>query len=130
MTIMKVSEKAIGIVVLVAFTLMAGSVICFASGQASVMNTCGNGSVSGAICPFMSASVSAVANTSSVARILGLVAALLLVVGFTLRSSFENGHAEKLFAFARERDLAIGRRSDVVLNLISDGILHSRVFGC
>ena len=131
---MKVSEKAIGIVVLVAFTLMAGSVICFASGQANMMDTCGNGGVSGAMCPFMSVSVSAVANTSPATRIFGLVAALLLVVGFVFKFSSENGYANKLVALSGDgvherRDLAIGRRSDTILNLISDGVLHSRVFG-
>jgi hypothetical protein len=62
---------------------------------------------------------------------LGLATVLLLVVGFALRSSFGNGYTEKFFAVLHERmrDLAVGRRSDIVLNLISDGILHSRVFG-
>jgi len=125
---MKVSGRIIGIIVLVSFALMAGSVVCFASGQANVMDNCGNGMTTGAICPFMSATVQAIANTSSAARILGLVA-LLLIVGFVSRHSSEDGRAEKFLAIARERDPATGRRSDVVLNLISDGILHSRVFG-
>ncbi len=131
MKIMKVSEKVIGMVALVAFTLMAGSVICLASGQANMMNSCGNGMTTGAVCPFMSVSVQAIANTSTVTRILGFVVALLLVVGFVIRSFFENGHADEFLAMAHEqaRNSLIGRRSDVVLNLISDGVLHSRVFG-
>jgi len=131
MKIMKVSEKIIGIVALVAFMLMAGSVICVASGQASMMDACGNGMTTGAMCPFMSVSIPAIANTSVATRILGLVAALTLIIGFVIKSSVENGYANKFFAMAHERtrNSAIGRHSDVVLNLISDGILHSRVFG-
>jgi hypothetical protein len=129
--IMKVSEKAIGIVVLVTFVLMAGSVICSASGQANMMNDCGNGMTTGAMCPFMSISVPAVTNTATATRVLGIMVALLLVVGFVVKSSFENGYADKFFAMARERtrDSAIGRHFDAVLNLISDGILHPRAFG-
>ena len=129
---MKISGRIVGMIVLAAFTLMAGSVICFASGQASMMDNCGNGMTTGAVCPFMSVSVQAVADASTVTRVLGLVVALLFVVGFALKSSFENDYAEKFFTVAHERtrDSAIGRRSDVVLSLISDGILHSRVFGC
>jgi hypothetical protein len=131
MKTMKVSEKVIGMVALIAFTLMAGSVICLASGQANMMNSCGNGMTTGVVCPFMSVSVQAIASTSTVTRVLGFVVALLLVVGFVIKSSFENGHADGFFAMAHERtrDSAVGRRSDVVLNLISDGVLHSRVFG-
>ncbi len=128
---MKASEKILGVVVLTAFVLIAGSVVCFASGQANMMSNCGNSMATGAMCPFMSISVPAVANTLTAARVLGFMVALLLVVGFVLKSSFENGYADRFFAMAHERrrDFAVGRRSDVVLNLISDGILHSRVFG-
>lgn len=128
---MNASLKIVGTIALVAFVLMAGSVICFASGQASVMSNCGDSMAPTAMCPFMSVSVPAVTNAIFSMKLLGFVVALFFVAWFMFRHSFGDDYAKKLSLVTRERkrNSVIGRYSDIVLNLISDGILHSRVFG-
>jgi hypothetical protein len=123
-------RKILGILVFVAFALMAGSVVCLVTAQASVMGGCGGGMGAAAMCPFMSASVPAVTSATATMKTLGLVLALFFAVGFAIKTSALNIYNGKIFAFARQRkgDLPIGQRSNVVLNLISEGVLHSRVF--
>ena len=123
--------KTAGMIALVAFALMAGSVICFASGQASVMSDCGGSMAPAGMCPFMSVSVPVITNAVFAIRTLGLVVVLFFAARLLLRHSIADDYAKKFFIIARERkrNPVIGRRADAVLNLISDGILHSRVFG-
>ena len=124
------TRKIFGVVVLIAFALTAVSVVCSATAQASVMGDCGNGMAPAAICPFMSASVPAVVGVSPIMKVLGLMMALGAAAIFMFGFSFANDRAKKLFisAYERKRDVVTGRRTDTVLNLISDGILHARVF--
>jgi len=119
-----------GIAVLSVFLLMAGSVVCLASSQASTMVNCGNNMGTGAICPFMSASVPAVASASSAMKVLALTTALVVLIGFAASHLAEDNDARKFHLFSRQRnsELPLGVQSNVVLGLISDGILHSRVF--
>ncbi len=116
---------------LFAFALTAGSVVCFASGQASVMHDCGDGMQTAAACPFMSVSVPAIANITTAMKVLGFVTMLILIMGFIFGLLTGNNRVKKylIFAYERKRDAVIGWCSDIVLNLISSGILHSRVFG-
>ena len=117
--------------ILFTFLLMAASVVCLASGAASAMNDCGSeGSAMGtaALCPFMSVSVPAVA---SVMRVFGVVAVLIGTAAAALWFFLADRYAENFFMFMRQRrrDFPDAAHADVVLNLISDGILHARVFG-
>ncbi len=125
---MKALAKTAGIIVLVAFALMAGSVVCFASAQVAPMGDCGNGMANAvSMCPFMSVSVPAVTNVPTVALLVAFFLTVLVAFGF----SIDDGYARKFFAYAEgwARDLAPGRRFDVVISMISDGVLHARTFG-
>ncbi len=126
MKVMGNLRRWFGIFILVIFTAMAGSVICLAMAQAS---DCGGNMQPAAMCPFMSVSIPAVANGISGVKVLNLVILLVVAVGTAL-GFFLIDRSKKLFisAYERKREISIGTHANIVLNLISDGILHSRIF--
>jgi hypothetical protein len=125
---MQSARKMIGSLVLAAFVLVAGSVICLASGQPGVMSDCGNQMSGAAMCPFMSASIPAVAAAS-----LGETAAVLLVLAlvFVAVAAVREDSSREAIALSRYRhgpDLPPVSFLNSTLKLISQGVLHSRVF--
>jgi hypothetical protein len=124
-------KSSLSLGVLVIFLLVAGSVACLAATQGMPMAAnCGGGMASAAACPFMTVSIPAV-TAGLVARNLILVIGLLVAIGFSVSVARDiDASNKRLFVFARAGDAPTGRRSDVVLDLISRGVLHSRVFDC
>lgn len=114
-------QKIAGIFALAAFALVAGSVVCLASGQPSVMADCGNQMNGAAFCPFMSASIPTVASAI-------VVLAAIFVIVATIRISVRP-EAAALAGRANSFESPPRAFLDSTLELISRGVLHSRVFG-
>ncbi len=113
-------QKIVGAFVLAAFALMAGSAICLASGQPSVMTDCGSQMNGSAMCPFMSASIPTVMS----------VIVVLTFVFVAIAAVVEDGRSESMALARYQNNSGPPPISflDSTLKLISQGILHSRVF--
>lgn len=127
--IMKGAQKILGVFIFAAFVLVAGSVVCLASGEPALMSDCGNQMNGIAMCPFMSASLPIIAATSFKTEISVILAISLALVGI---AAVLDNDRRKTVAFSRyvhsdERPPISFLNS--TLRLISQGILHSRVFG-
>lgn len=126
---MQGTEKTVATFVLAAFVLVAGSVICLASGQPSAMTGCGDQMNGAAICPFMSMSLPTVAAVSmgreiAVVLTLALFAAIIAAVRAT---DHQEAVALSRLRFTAEKPPLSFLNS--TLQLISQGVLHARVFG-
>lgn len=124
-------KEAVGAFILVAFVFAAASVICFASGQPNAMADCGNQmDGAAALCPFMSASVPAAA-AASFGKEMALVPILLTVL-IAFAAVYENNFREPMalarYRHSHELPPAVSFLNPT-LKLISQGVLHSRVFG-
>ena len=128
---MSVHQKLIASVALTAFILMAGSIVCLASGQPTVMGDCGSQMQGAAMCPFMSNSVPTVL-AASFGKQVALVLLLVLVV-LALQSAASDGQRLQTVGLSRYRRQSIETPPasflNTVLQSISSGILHSRVVG-
>jgi hypothetical protein len=124
-------RRATGMVLLVSFSIVAASVLCLASAQANIMDNCSNPSGGATTCPFMSASIPAVINISDSIKqlvvVLAFTAALVATGLFLYNAKDKFG---KLLIRMRqlERQRFQGKPVNTVLYLISQGILHPRIF--
>ncbi len=123
--------KTAGIFILAAFSVMAVSVLCLASIQLNAMSDCSGSHGLPAICPFMSASVPVVFNASfPIEQIISALALMSVLFAVTIVLNKENARIDQLLA--RARQLKAGSFNnysrDNIVSLISNGILHSRVF--
>lgn len=124
-------NKAAGIFILAAFSAMAVSVLCLASIQMNAMSDCSSSHGLPSICPFMSASVPAVFNIAfSAEQIVASLMLLSVLFAISIRFNKENTRIDKLLARVRQlkMDNLHNYSKDNVIALISNGILHSRVF--
>jgi len=126
--IMKTSQKLIGIVVLTAFALMAGSVVCLASGQPAVMSDCGSGMTTATMCPFMSASIPTIAAASFTKAAVTVLVLMLVFVAVAAYFEIVRRTSSTLSRYRRSPNRPPVSFLNATLRLISRGILHSRVF--
>ena len=122
-------RKWIGIAALAAFVFLAGSVVCLASGMPVAMTDCGNSMGGVAMCPFMSASVPAVMATSFWTEIAIALATVVLLAAAAGTSTTDS--RRKFESRLREAYRLHGPPSsflDSVIRLISQGVLHPRIF--
>jgi len=126
---MRYSQKTLGIFILAVFALTAGSVICLAYNQPTMMNDCGGHASESPACPFMSASIPTIANASFDKGVSLLAAAVLVLLAGTFLLA---GNRREIFTYTRHR-YGSGHLPASFLNptlrLISRGVLHPRVFG-
>jgi hypothetical protein len=117
-------RKTTGTFLLLSFALLASSAVCLASLQVGAMADCstGHGEAS-ALCPFMSASIPTIASGSA---IIFLVTVFFLVLGVLLGER-ESG-AVSLRSYEQRKVESRAEFFDPVVGLISQGILHSRVY--
>lgn len=124
-------RKSFGILILFAFIGMALSVVCLASLPMNAMDNCPNGGMGATLCPFMSASVPAIVNATpsvrTIAFALSLVFALFLVSGLFLKNRHYLAGVPTFIRRQREKGFSTNV-FNVVLELISNGILHPRIF--
>lgn len=124
-------RKATGWLLLVALVVAAGAMICSARFQSGEMDGCGGTHGSPAVCPFLSGNMQAVLDSSSQIKQLvlalgGLLIILIWVSGLSrvqkkiekMLSRFKRYYLEKF------RDL----KTNLITELISRGVLHSRAF--
>ena len=122
------TRRWIGVAALAMFALMAGSVICFASGMPAAMADCGGQMSAAAVCPFMSVSVPAVTKAApgNETAMMFLVLVLAMAVGFGAILSRQDAAPQRPGAHQFQGPpLSF---LDSVIRLISAGILHARVF--
>ncbi len=122
-------RRVMSLFIIVVLVLVAGSVVCFASGQPNIMMDCGNQMSGPAICRFMSVSLPAIIAVS-VAGESALI--LILAAVFSIIVSFHKDNRRKIAALSRRwhsQSSPPASFLNPVLRLISQGILHSRVFG-
>ncbi|MDE2019468.1 MAG: hypothetical protein KGJ13_03915 [Patescibacteria group bacterium] len=121
-------RKIIGVAALLAVVLAAGSVVCLASGKPMAPG-CDNGTSGAAACPFMTVSVPAVAAPIAGREVAAFFMVVLAVV-FSFGAAFSREHAGTVSV---ERMHMAGERFSApllnpVLQSISSGILHSRIY--
>lgn len=115
--------------VLAAFALVAGSVVCLASGQPSVMVDCGNQMSEATICPFMSVALPTIATASlgkEVVLILTVVLAGIAVVRIIEADQRQDATLSRYWDSPDSPPISF---LNFTVRLISQGVLHSRVFG-
>lgn len=113
---------------ILAFVLFAGSVVCLASGQPTMMTDCGNQmNNTVAVCPYMSASIPAISSTTFSKELASLIVLVVLVLTVMLY-----GVADRI-ALAKSYELRPQAPPisylNSTLNLISRGVLHPRIYG-
>jgi hypothetical protein len=121
-------QKTISGLVLAAFFLVTVSVICLASGQPSAMTDCGHQISAGMMCPFMSVSIPAIVTASlGKAMVMILVLVLMFIVVAVVNG---NDHLERASLFRSRSGTGLPPVSflNSTLKLISEGVLHPRVF--
>jgi hypothetical protein len=126
---MQGARKIIGVLVLGTFVLVAGSVVCLAAGQPGAMTDCGNQMSGIAMCPFMTVGAPTV-TAASLGR--ELTAILILTFAFVVVSAIIEKDRHEALTLSRYRHSS--ERPPVsfmnsTIKLISQGVLHSRVFG-
>lgn len=118
------AKKSIGIVLLVAFALLASSVVCLASSQVGVMNDCSAGH-GGAVaaCPFMSVSIPALVTGATL-----VLLAFAIFLAIAVISGKQELAGISFASYERRRVRSRAAFFDPVISLISRGVLHSRVY--
>lgn len=126
---MQGTQRVMSAFLLIAFALVAISVVCLASGQPTVMSDCGNQMTGFALCPFMSASLPMITVAFLGKEMAAIIAIVLLVVVAAFAAAHRFHFKEMTSVYSRRNS---ERPSLSFLNptlrLISQGILHSRVF--
>ncbi len=124
-------KKVITAILLSAIVVLAGSSLCLATGNPSVMSDCGNQmneTVSHAVCPFMSTSISTLPAPIVGKEITFLV--FLFTIPMALILVTKNTAGEILATTRHRTNPHTPPRSflDTTTRLIASGTLHSRVF--
>ena len=120
------SRKIASVIIISVFTALAVSAVCLAAGQPSLMTDCGNQMGSTAICPFMAASVPALADLS-VAHYIVIVLTLAIFTAAAAIVVAASAHREPVRLRYGPLRTPISY-SNFVLNSISEGTTHARVY--
>lgn len=130
-------RKTFGLMATVAFLLFAGSVICLASGQPIAMTHCGDqmpSTATAAVCPYMSVSIPAI-NATAFGKDLASLLLIVIVAAFAVALPYarNNNGNDRATLIARSYTLRQGAPPasylNATLDLISKGVLHSRIYG-
>lgn len=122
---------------MVAFLLFTGSVICLASGQPTAMTHCGDqmpSATAEAVCPYMSVSIPAI-GANAFGRDLASLLLVVIVVALAVALPYarNNNGNDRAALIARSYALRQGAPPisylNATLDLISKGVLHSRIYG-
>lgn len=126
---MQGTQKIVGVFVLTTFAFVAGSVVCLASGQPSAMTDCGNQMNAAAMCPFMSVSIPTTTAASFGKTMSVILLLTLLVIAAIGVAQTDRREVTTLSRYWHSPNRPPRSFLDPALNLISQGILHSRAFG-
>jgi len=123
-------HRTIGSIALIAVSLLAAASLCHASMPMDAMHPCPLADTGSAVCPLASQSEDAVTGPVSAVKTISYLIAVVILITGALGVHIGGRRLDRLIAYVRRlrREPAALPLTNPLIALISDGVLHARVF--